>query len=283
MATKNISIKKIITAKDEKIFEDHVNIMLGITAIQLALVDLLNTLELKPTKIFGYSIGEISCAYADKAITLEQALLCSYYVGQASKNKGKDNILVENLKKVIPNPKKMSEKWILSDRSFSAEYLVDSLSRVISFNKLVPKNVIVLEIAPQCLLQSLFKQVCDESTINLSLINRENKEIIDNKEVIPHLFETIGELYIYGYNSVIKNLYPVVNFPVSQGTRMISPLIKWKHDKKHHVPCWEDEIKKNSDVTYTRSFKIVTEDKFLNDHMIDGKFFVLIKYFFMVS
>lgn len=66
----------------------------------------------------------------------------------------------------------------------------------------------------------------------------------------------------------ISKLYPPVNFPVSRGTKMISPLIKWDHSQKHFVPLYEPYF-----VNDKRSIVISLHDpryKYLEGHSIDG-------------
>ena len=51
--------------------------------LQIALVDVLRTLEIHPDGIIGHSTGEIACAYADGCCTAEQTLLCAYWRGKS--------------------------------------------------------------------------------------------------------------------------------------------------------------------------------------------------------
>lgn len=48
----------------------------------MALIDVLNALEITPDGIIGHSVGEIACAYADGCLTAEETVLGSYYRGQ---------------------------------------------------------------------------------------------------------------------------------------------------------------------------------------------------------
>ncbi|GFO47128.1 craniofacial development protein 2-like protein [Plakobranchus ocellatus] len=52
--------------------------LLPITAIQIALIDMLGAVGLKPDKMFGHSNGEVACAYADNCLTAEQAITVAY-------------------------------------------------------------------------------------------------------------------------------------------------------------------------------------------------------------
>lgn len=52
------------------------------TALQIALVDLLRTLNIRPIAVIGHSSGEIAAAYAKGAITTEAALTIAYHRGR---------------------------------------------------------------------------------------------------------------------------------------------------------------------------------------------------------
>ena len=54
------------------------------TAIQIALVDLLASWDVKPTSVIGHSSGEIAAAYAAGALSQESALAVAYYRGLAA-------------------------------------------------------------------------------------------------------------------------------------------------------------------------------------------------------
>lgn len=55
------------------------------TAIQIALVNLLRSLDVHPSSAVGHSSGEVGAAYAAGAITQDAAILVAYYRGQAMK------------------------------------------------------------------------------------------------------------------------------------------------------------------------------------------------------
>ncbi|KAH7644723.1 fatty acid synthase-like protein 3 [Dermatophagoides farinae] len=59
-----------------------VNSFVSITSMQIALYDVLKTLQLPISGYIGHSFGEIACAYADGCLTAEQALLTSYWRGK---------------------------------------------------------------------------------------------------------------------------------------------------------------------------------------------------------
>ncbi|ATY60574.1 Beta-ketoacyl synthase [Cordyceps militaris] len=51
------------------------------TAVQLGLVELLKTWNIKPSMVIGHSSGEMGAAYAAGAITLQEAMAAAYYRG----------------------------------------------------------------------------------------------------------------------------------------------------------------------------------------------------------
>lgn len=70
----------------------------------------------------------------------------------------------------------------------------------------------------------------------------------------------------------IEKLYPPVDFPVSTGTPMISPLIKWDHSAEFFVANFDVDSR---DLGAEQKFNIMISTKdyeFVNGHKIDGKF-----------
>lgn len=66
-----------------------------------------------------------------------------------------------------------------------------------------------------------------------------------------------------------SKLYPPVSFPVSRGTPMISPVVKWNHEENHFVPYF-DNFSRNS----RRNFIINISDKkfsYLRGHVVKGQ------------
>jgi fatty acid synthase len=77
----NIDLRHILTSDCEKSMKTCTSIFVAITAIQIALVEVLNSIEIKPDFIVGHSFGEIACAYADGSLSAREAILCSYWRG----------------------------------------------------------------------------------------------------------------------------------------------------------------------------------------------------------
>jgi len=67
----------------------------------------------------------------------------------------------------------------------------------------------------------------------------------------------------------ISKLYPAVNFPVSRGTPMISPVLKWNHDDDHLVTYFD-----SYNTFERRNIVINISDKnfeFVQGHIVDGR------------
>jgi fatty acid synthase len=81
---RGLNLKSILTSQEPKLFDNILNSFVGIAAIQIALTDILKTLDLEPDFIIGHSVGELGCAYADGCFTAEEMILSSYSRGMAS-------------------------------------------------------------------------------------------------------------------------------------------------------------------------------------------------------
>jgi acyl transferase domain-containing protein len=55
------------------------------TALQVALVDLLATWNIKPSAVVGHSSGELAAAYAAGALSAREAVIAAFYRGQVCK------------------------------------------------------------------------------------------------------------------------------------------------------------------------------------------------------
>lgn len=78
-----VDLIDVLTNRTKNVYEDNVvNLFTGIVAVQIALIDLLSLLEVKPEGIIGHSIGEISCAYADGLLNANETILLAYYLAK---------------------------------------------------------------------------------------------------------------------------------------------------------------------------------------------------------
>ncbi|XP_029644700.1 fatty acid synthase isoform X1 [Octopus sinensis] len=77
-----IKLSQILLEGDENIFHNALYSFVGIAAIQIALVDLLSAMGIKPDGIIGHSVGELGCGYADGSLTAEETILAAYWRGK---------------------------------------------------------------------------------------------------------------------------------------------------------------------------------------------------------
>ncbi|XP_054986055.1 fatty acid synthase [Sorex araneus] len=80
-----LKVSELLLHADESTFEDIVHAFVCLTAIQIALIDLLTALGLTPSGIVGHSLGEVACGYADGCLSQEEAVLAAYWRGQCIK------------------------------------------------------------------------------------------------------------------------------------------------------------------------------------------------------
>ncbi|XP_054009830.1 fatty acid synthase-like [Hylaeus anthracinus] len=187
--------------------------------------------------------------------------------------------LLAYLKKVIPEPKPRSEKWLSTsvprsqwsthDAKFSsAEYHTNNLLNSVLFAEtatMIPADAIAIEIAPHGLLQAILKRSLDPNVTNVPLTQRGHK---DNA---VYFLQALGKLYNVGLQPQIANLYPPVEYPVSRGTPMISPHIKWEHKDDWFVPLYTQRQKIT---TSERTIEIALKDEnyeYMVHHVIDGR------------
>jgi hypothetical protein len=114
--------------------------LLGAIAVQVGLVDLLKSLELLPTAVYGDSWGKIVSDYYHDLITIEEAALTAYKISQESSNIHFDDIAKFN-SLFKPVPKRQ-------DRYFSKNLKNLELRGHETLLK-IPKNSLVLNVSDQ--------------------------------------------------------------------------------------------------------------------------------------
>ncbi|XP_063987869.1 fatty acid synthase-like [Diachasmimorpha longicaudata] len=78
-----IDIHRILMNPSEMTADNPLSLFIGITVMQIGLVDLLSTLGIVPDGMIGHAFGELGCAYADGSLTVEQTVLTAYSMGLA--------------------------------------------------------------------------------------------------------------------------------------------------------------------------------------------------------
>ncbi|XP_049519265.1 fatty acid synthase-like isoform X6 [Dermacentor silvarum] len=349
------SIDLIREVTSENYSDAMSSVFASITAIQVALVDVLFAVGLRPDGIVGHSLGEIACAYADGCLTAEQTVMCAYWRGRcvelgdlpkgsmaavgltweeakrrccdgvvpachnavdsvtvsgppdavsklvqrlrdenvfAREVEGADKAfhsqhirkiapaLLEALETVIPQPKPRSQRWVCSSvpesrwhepiaQTSSAEYHVNNLlSPVLFYEALqhVPKNAVVVEIAPHCLLQAILRRALGSEATCLGLMKRN----VDN---LAFFLNSLGKLHVLGVKMDLSPLYPPVPMPVPRGTPSIAHLVSWDHSQSWTVTKWEHfgpSSKLSQDIVEL-DLADNGPDSYLTGHQIQGR------------
>lgn len=261
-----MDIIKLLTHQNSTEHEE--NVIVAMIAMQLAFVDLLDVLKIDVDYVIGYSYGQITCAYVDKCLTLEQAIECLFLISRKESIAG----LAEDVEKIITFPKKISAKWLTTGRSkiltetCSAAYLINSVSCSLNALETIPKGALLVQVFPD-------KQKLHP--LNYSNDKKENVFfVLNNDQVTIQLFvNMIGNLYLQGRNPRVEYLYPIVKFPVSRGTPMISPLIKWDHRYTWYASS-DDLLGKEKIMNKSMDLVILKaedeDSKYITGHIIDG-------------
>lgn len=76
-------------------------------------------------------------------------------------------------------------------------------------------------------------------------------------------------MFLNGLTLPIERLYPKIEFPVSRGTPMISPIVKWDHTEDWYVMTFA--IQKGAHSGERKVTLSMDEDGYIAGHVIDGK------------
>lgn len=187
--------------------------------------------------------------------------------------------LLSYLKEVIPVAKPRSEKWLSTSvprnewstsaaRLSSAEYHTNSLLKPVFFEEtlaLIPDNAITIEIAPHATLSTILNKSLNSTVTNIGLIQKDHT---DNAVVF---LQGLGKLYNVGQQLDLAKLYPPIEFPVSRGTPMISPWVRWDHSSNWYVTSFKIQERIVSGER-TVDITVIDEDfEYITGHNIDGR------------
>ncbi|XP_008180398.1 fatty acid synthase isoform X2 [Acyrthosiphon pisum] len=189
-------------------------------------------------------------------------------------------MLRKRLEKILQNPKPRSSKWISSSipeelwntplaKTSSTAYHVNNLLSPVLFHEAilhVPKDAVVVEVAPHSLLQAILKRSLGPDCLCIGLTKRSTNP----QGNISVLLSAIGKLYNAGLQPQIKNLYPAVSYPVARGTPMIQSLVEWDHSTKWTVAEFLQKEAGSGECVIKVDLS-TEEDQFLSGHAIDGR------------
>ncbi|EZA57700.1 Fatty acid synthase [Ooceraea biroi] len=217
--------------------------------------------QLQANKVFAKEVNCSNIAYHSRYIAPAGPKLLTY------------------LTEVIPEPKPRSRKWVstsvprnkwftASAKLSSAEYHTNNLLSPVLFEetaRMIPKDAVTIEIAPHGLLQAILRRSLGSGVTNIPLTQRGHK---DNAEVF---LQAIGKLYNTGLQPDIAKLYPPIEYPVSRGTPMISPSIRWEHSDDWYVTSFKTQKKVTSGERIVTISPKNEDHVYMTNHVLDGK------------
>ncbi|VEN45265.1 unnamed protein product [Callosobruchus maculatus] len=281
--------------------------VVGNIAVQLGVVDILRQLEVRPDRYYGNSYGELLAAHLNGNLSLKDMFNCAVAINEAFSKvcdftsngiNGDSNGIHEP---TIGLNNGYNDHTECEDRY---GYVAEQFKRTFKSNQLTPiKETLLKELrsllpttkgqdfTPEYLLSALTNNfhstnlAAEENSVlfNLGWIYT-NKDIEatvikygteDKQNAIYELLKAIGSMYVCGHQPQLQNLYPPVQFPVSRGTRMISPFIRWNHKRDWYAPYYNDtaevQIESNEG---QRNILLQLSDpqwSFIDGHVIDGR------------
>uniref|UniRef100_A0A672GZY7 Fatty acid synthase n=1 Tax=Salarias fasciatus TaxID=181472 RepID=A0A672GZY7_SALFA len=285
-------VSRLLMEADDATFEDTVHAFVGLAAVQIAQIDLLSQLGLRPDGIVGHSVGELACGYADGSLSQAEAVLAAYWRGRCIQEADlppggmaavgltwkeclaqcpqgvvpachnaedtvtisgpKDSIaafvkdlkeqgvfakevrsagvafhsyymasiapaLLAALKKVIPEPRRRSSRWVSTSIPqsdwdsplalySSADYHVNNLVSPVLFQEalsLVPDQAVVVEIAPHALLQAILKRSLKHTCTIVPLMKRGHANNLE------FFLSNIGRIYMNGSRPAVNPVWMI--------------------------------------------------------------------------
>ncbi|XP_055640185.1 fatty acid synthase-like [Toxorhynchites rutilus septentrionalis] len=169
------------------------------------------------------------------------------------------------VRNIVPNQARTSSRWYSAKSSslFTSAAVHESTS-IVHLLERIPSNCrLLVALTEQQSMELVVKRL--NRTIRCLTGDQQPENSVMN------VLSTLGQLYLSQHDLNLLNLYPPVEFPVSQGTSMISPLIKWDHRESCMVARFEFCSARSSTV---QKYKISLSDKefqYITGHCIDGR------------
>ncbi|CAG9769092.1 unnamed protein product [Ceutorhynchus assimilis] len=251
--------------------------ILGNFVIQIIFADLLKACHIKPNKTFGVSkglsLGALVCAYFDGALTLQEATECAFIVADIAQSlgfKGQSDTI--DLSEVLKsNEKAANDLQQKITKVLKTTVRNNGLVDVSAANLINGLNVNLLKNVKNMLENKAALLEIGNGTITEVLKgNNETKSFIKCNGGISDVLAAIGSLYELGLNPQIQNIFPRIEFPVSRGTPMISPKIKWNHTRNWWVTSYDKELIGLEEQATTIS-SANPAYLFMKGHVIDGR------------
>uniref|UniRef100_A0A182PWR1 Uncharacterized protein n=1 Tax=Anopheles epiroticus TaxID=199890 RepID=A0A182PWR1_9DIPT len=202
----------------------------------------------------GYAVGQITCAYLDGVLSLHDALRVAYAQGYIIRAHHTEKS--SNYSSGVSGNKQLTVKLATALKPLRLQVATPKWfnpCQLKTFEMHDPKVMTVL-------LHTL-----DSEAIVLQPLNA-------SKDVVMHFLKSLGEMFLKGHHINLLALYPAIEFPVSQGTPMISSLLEWDHSADWHVTNFRTtRMVDQSTSEYTVS---LSEQDYIAGHCIDGRILI---------
>ncbi|CAN8007233.1 unnamed protein product, partial [Ixodes pacificus] len=191
--------------------------------------------------------------------------------------------LQEALEKVVPEARPRTERWISSSvpqsrwgeplaQMCSAAYHVNNVLSPVLFRESlehVPKDAIVVEIAPHCLLQAILRRALGPEATCVGLMKR------DVPDVSAFFLTSLGKLHAHGVPLQLEPLFPRVPWPVPRGTPNVAHLVSWDHSQSWSVVTYDD-FPTSSQVSFSDEvvefdLEAGENDGYIAGHQVEGR------------
>ncbi|XP_039450932.1 fatty acid synthase-like [Culex pipiens pallens] len=234
--------------------------LVGSVTLQIGIVELFRACGIEFNNYTGTTIGQITAAYLDGCLTLEQAILTSLYhsiiqidyrnlsstnPSEVCRRKFLETKLHEHLSNVLPADLQPTDRWIAPT----------SLKMFKSFKLLESSDPTTLSLPEQAFV------------VDLRKLQQADQPI----QAVRSFLVSLGGIFLTGRHPNLAKLYPAVDFPVSRGTPMISPLVRWDHAATWFVIKFYAQKITDSGI---QAYKISLTDQDhsqLSGHCIDGR------------
>uniref|UniRef100_A0A182IRY0 PKS/mFAS DH domain-containing protein n=1 Tax=Anopheles atroparvus TaxID=41427 RepID=A0A182IRY0_ANOAO len=225
---------------------------------QVGVYRMLKAMDLPIIQYGGYSVGQIACAYFDDALSLHDAMRVAYAQGyiirghQAEEsidygNVSSNKLLNSKLAKVLKplRVRAATSRWINACRLQSFEMYDHTIEA------------------------KLYEMV---GTGHLTVLEPLKERCVKPTEVVLSFLASLANAFVQGHHFNLLRLYPSIQFPVSQGTPMISPRLRWDHSVNWHVTNFQTtRMVDQSTTEYTIT---LSEQDYMAGHCIDGRILI---------
>ncbi|XP_040165772.1 fatty acid synthase-like [Anopheles arabiensis] len=203
----------------------------------------------------GYAVGQITCAYLDGVLSLHDALRVAYAHGYIIRAHHTEKSA--NYGSGVSSNKQLTVKLATALKPLRLQAATPKW-----FN---PCQLKTFEMYDPKVMTTLFHTLGANEAIVLQPLNA-------SKDVLMHFLKSLGEVFLKGHPVNLLPVYPTIQFPVSQGTGMISSLLEWDHSADWHVTNFRTtRMVDQSTSEYTIS---LSEQDYISGHCIDGRILI---------